>query len=84
MQEANHGSEVSPNQTIYINNLNEKVKLDGDLRFFLLLSSYYLLLLLGFELIEISLLFFFFLYRAEEIAECCVLSVRKDTGGIGV
>jgi len=31
MQEANQGggSEVSPNQTIYINNLNEKVKLDG-------------------------------------------------------
>lgn len=30
MQEANQGggSEVSPNQTIYINNLNEKVKLD--------------------------------------------------------
>ncbi|KAL1226267.1 U1 small nuclear ribonucleoprotein A [Cardamine amara subsp. amara] len=28
MQEANQRSEVSPNQTIYINNLNEKVKLD--------------------------------------------------------
>lgn len=25
----NHNSEVAPNQTVYISNLNEKVKLDG-------------------------------------------------------
>lgn len=32
------GSEVSPNQTIYINNLNEKVKLDG----IIICSSFYI------------------------------------------
>ena len=41
------GSEVTPNQTIYINNLNEKVKLDGNIFFFLYnfdySSSFYLL-----------------------------------------
>lgn len=31
---ATPGSEVSPNQTIYINNLNEKIKLDGIFNLF--------------------------------------------------
>ena len=30
MAELNTGGEISPNMTIYINNLNEKIKLEGD------------------------------------------------------
>lgn len=36
---ANPGSEIPPNQTIYINNLNEKIKLDG---IYFLISSLFI------------------------------------------
>ena len=67
------GSEVTQNQTIYINNLNEKVKLDGNITFFF----FFLLVFLVVMGTVIN-------YRGEEVAEGSVLSVRKDSGGVGV
>ena len=34
MSEVNTASEIQPNMTIYINNLNEKIKLDGIYYFY--------------------------------------------------
>ena len=69
---ANPGSDVPPNQTIYINNINEKIKLDGN---FALISSITLVLFS----------FLIFAYnRAEEVAKCGVFSIREDIRGIGI
>lgn len=68
------GSEVTQNQTIYINNLNEKIKLDGNIIFFFFFFLLVFLVVMG-TVIN---------YRGEEVAEGSVLSVRKDSGGVGV
>ena len=83
----NAGAEIPPNMTIYINNLNEKIKLDGTQFPFLIIFWTYFL-----EFGEVNygrnvFLVFCFLgyyYRVEEVAECGVLSVWEDIGGFSV
>lgn len=54
---ANPGTETPPNQTIYINNLNEKIKLEGNLSFY---PNFYLQSLSFFVL---SHMFYLLLYN---------------------
>ena len=64
--------EYPPNNTLYVNNLNEKVKKEGKLQLALWSLSCLLVIrcVCGF-------------YRAEEIAVCSVLAVRPHTGHRG-
>lgn len=68
-------NEIPPNMTIYINNLNEKIKLEGILRGVASLMVwnvmwFFIVLLLGES-------------RIEEVAERGFLTVREDSGSIG-
>lgn len=71
MSEVNATPEIPQNNTIYINNLNEKIKIDGTRLFRVSATS-----------ISMDYTFFELSYvgcRVEEVSERCFHSVREDT-----
>lgn len=76
------GAEVSTNQTIYINNLNEKIKLDGTFHFCWMCCFWRVcvLCLVNWYLVVVNSC----ADRIEEIAARGVFAVRQNTGGFGV
>ena len=79
------GTEVPPNVTIYINNLNEKIKLEGKHYSTMsithsLTNSRSLQERIVLNLWELGL----FIIRVEEVSARGVLAVREDIGGAGL
>lgn len=77
------GSETATNQTIYINNLNEKIKLDGIISDGSIenFAFWWVSVLFGGLILVSSKTYG---DRIEEIAARGVFAVRENTGGIGL
>lgn len=84
MAEVTTGNEVPQNMTIYINNLNEKIKLEGTCAH---TPTHPLSLELSVSHAQAKRIVFLidcWSRRVEEVAARGVLAVREDTGGAGV
>jgi hypothetical protein len=84
MAEVTTGNEIPPNMTIYINNLNEKIKLEGTLTHSLTRTLSLELSVSNARAKRIVFLIDWWSRRVEEVSACGVLAVWEDTGGAGV